>query len=296
MDRHGLATGAVADAGAFLARLTRLDPAALIRLRPADPAGGQRTELAGGQEIGGQEIGGQEIGGQEIGDEPVGGPRIALWARLPWGTLVTRTVPGGPAADVTVLARDLLAELARDGATLPARRDQQWRWPLPPRQVEVIERVPVGAVREIGAAAEGTLRAAAQGALAGRSVGERAVRDALLDHVAIVVTPGPRVPSRGAFFGGSASGALGEEVAENGEEVAENTAPVEVPQRLVQAVIRMGFLGSPNLHRPDEPDGRRPDEEAHVQILRAGRWVGLAAAYGTGWLRPASEFTVRVSF
>jgi hypothetical protein len=88
----------------------------------------------------------------------------------------------------------------------------------------------------------------------------------------------------------------GEGVPENGEGVAENTVPVEVPQRLVQAVIRMGFLGSPNLHRPDEPDGRRPDEEAHVQILRAGRWVGLAAAYGTSWLRPASEFTVRVSF
>lgn len=273
MDRHGMATGAVADAGAFLARLTRLDPAALVRLRPADPVGGQR---------------------------------IALWARLPWETLVTRSVPGEPGADVTVLGSELLAELARGGATLPARRDQQWRWPLPPHQVEVIERVPVAAVREIGAAAEGTLRAAAHGALAGRSVGERAVRDALLDHVAIVVTPGPRVPSHAAPVGGvgrlhtdsgpatgSASGAPGEDVA---EKVAENTEPVEVPQRLVQAVIRMGFLGSPDLHRPDEPDGRRPDEEAHVQILRAGRWVGLAAAYGTSWLRPASEFTVRVSF
>jgi hypothetical protein len=30
---HGLS--GVADAGAFLARLTRLDPAALVRLRPA---------------------------------------------------------------------------------------------------------------------------------------------------------------------------------------------------------------------------------------------------------------------
>jgi hypothetical protein len=258
MDRHGIATGAVADAGVFLARVTRLDPAALVRLRPADPAGGQR----------------------------VGGQRIALWARLPWEILVTRSVPGEPDADVTVLGSELLAELARGGATLPARRDQQWRWPLPPHQVEVIERVPVGAVREIGAAAEGTLRAAAQGALAGRSVGERAVRDALLDHVAIVVTPGPQVPSRAAKVGGSANGAPSDDVAENPE-------PVEVPQRLVQAVIRMGFLGSPNVHRPD---GRRPDEEAHVQILRAGRWVGLAAAYGTSWLRPASEFTVRVSF
>jgi hypothetical protein len=264
MDRHGMATGAVADAGAFLARLTRLDPAALVRLRPADPVGGTR----------------------------VGGERIALWARLPWETLVTRSVPGEAGADVAVLGSELLAELARGGATLPTRRDQQWRWPLPPHRVEVIERVPVEAVREIGAAAEGTLRAAAHGALAGRSVGERAVRDALLDHVAIVVTPGPRVPSRAASVGGPATGAPGDDVA---EDVAENTEPVEVPQRLVQAVIRMGFLGSPDLHRPDQPDGRRPDEEAHVQILRAGRWVGLAAAYGTSWLRPASQFTVRVS-
>jgi hypothetical protein len=241
-----MTTGAVADAGAFLARLARLDPAALVRLRPADPAGGAR---------------------------------IALWARLPWDTLVTRSVPGEPGADVTVLASELLAELARGGATLPARRDQQWRWPLPPHQTDVIERVPVEAVREIGVAAEGTLRAAARGALSGRSVGERAVRDALLDHVAIVVTPGPRVGVGGA----------------SGADVAEDTERVEVPQRLVQAVIRMGFLGSPALHRPDEPGGRRPDEEAHVQILRAGRWVGLAAAYGTGWLRPASQLTVRVS-
>jgi hypothetical protein len=41
-------------------------------------------------------------------------------------------VPGEPGADVTVLGSELLAELVPGGATLPARRDQQWRWPLPP--------------------------------------------------------------------------------------------------------------------------------------------------------------------
>jgi hypothetical protein len=211
---HGLAAPGVADAGAFLARLTRLDAGALVRLRPA------------------------------------GADRTALWARLPWEVLVTRSVLGASEGDVTVRAADLLAELAREGTDLPARRDELWRWPLPPARVEVLERVPVGAVREIGAAAEGTIRAAARGGVGGRPVGDRAVRDALLDHVAIRVTT---------------------------ELAAE---PVEVPQRLIQAVIRMGFLGS------------APDTEA-VRVLRAGNWVGLAAAYGTAWLRPAGGLMVQ---
>lgn len=212
---HGLAAAGTADAGAFLARLTRLDGAALVRLRPSTPG------------------------------------YTALWARLPWEVLVTRTVPGS-AGDVTVRAADLLAELSRGGAALPPRRDELWRWPLPPAGPEVLEQVPARAVREIGAAAEGTLRAVARGGLGGRPVGDRVVRDALLDHIAITVTREP------------------------------GTDRVDVPQRLVQAVIRMGFLGDPAV----------PDT-APVRVLRAGRWVGLAAAYGTGWLRPAGPLTVR---
>lgn len=205
----------MADAGAFLARLTRLDPRTLVRLRPA---GEQRT---------------------------------ALWARLPWEVLVTRSVPGTLAEDVTVLAADLLAELAREGTELPARRDEQWRWPLPPAaRAQVLEQVPVGAVREIGAAAAGTVRAAARGGVGGRPVGDRAVRDALLDHVAIRVMPD--VPGE----------------------------PVAVPQRLIQAVIRMGFLGG------------SPDSDP-VRVLRAARWVGLAAPYGTAWLPPAGGLLVQ---
>ena len=62
MPRHGLV--GVADAGAFLARLTRLDPSAPVRLaRPAARRRGRRS-----------------------------------WARLPWDVLVTREVAGhGPA-------------------------------------------------------------------------------------------------------------------------------------------------------------------------------------------------------
>jgi hypothetical protein len=212
---HRLPATAVADAGAFLARLTRLDQGALVRLRPA------------------------------------GGDRTALWARLPWEAMATRSVPGGLSHDVTVRAADLLTGLARGVTDLPARRDELWRWPLPPPRAQVLERIPVGAVREIGAAAEGTVRAAARDGVGGRSVGERVVRDALLDHVAIRVTSEP-----------------------TGE-------PVDVPQRLVQAVVRMGFLGSV------------PATES-VRVLRAGSWIGLAAAYGTAWLRPAGAAAGRL--
>jgi hypothetical protein len=210
---HGLVAAGMADAGAFLARLTRLDAAALVRLRPAEAG------------------------------------HTALWARLPWEALVTRSVPGGPPEDVTVRAADLLTELVRGGAALPARRDELWRWPLPPARSEVLERIPAGEIREIGAAAEGTVRAAARDGVGGRAVGDRAVRDALLDHVAILVTP--QLPGE----------------------------PVKVPQRLVQAVVRMGFLG-------------RAEATGTVRVLRAGRWTGLAAAYGTAWLRPAGGLAV----
>ncbi len=218
MTAHGLV--GVADAGAFLARLTRLDPAAPVRLRAA-------------------------------------GDRTALWARLPWEVLVTRAVAGtGPAggagaapADVTVSAAELLAVLARAGDQLPARRDEQWRWPLPPAAAETVESVSGAELARLAAAAAGTLREVAAGALGDRSIGQRAVRDALLDHVALTVTP----PAGG---------------------------PVEVSQRLVQAISRMGFLG------PDDVDG------PETRVRRAGRWVGLSAPYGVAWLQKVGKLTV----
>jgi hypothetical protein len=211
---HGLL--GVADAGAFLARLIRLDPAAVVRLRPASgPAG------AGGH--------------------------TALWAHLPWQVLVTRTVHGPGPDEATVGAADLLKVLADGGTALPPRRDADWRWPLPAHAGQVVETVTAAEMARVAHAAAGTLRTAA----AERRVGERAVRDALLDHVPIVVT---RV----------------------------GAAPVDVPQRLVQAVVRMGFLGaSPSSQM--EP----------VQVRLAGIWTGLAAPYGIAWLRTVNEFTIR---
>ena len=77
-----------ADAGAFLARLVRLDPAALVRLRPAPGPG-----------------------------------RTALWALLPCGVLVTRTVAGtGAGRRHRVGAADLLAGWPA-AAALPRARD-----------------------------------------------------------------------------------------------------------------------------------------------------------------------------
>ncbi|GII24564.1 hypothetical protein [Planosporangium mesophilum] len=203
----------VPDAGAYLARLVRLDAAALVRLRPA------------------------------------GAGALALWARLPFEVLVTRQVAADLAGDVTVRAADLLRAFDADSAELPVRYDSQWLWPLPPGAGRVVERLPVAEVHRIGAAAATTLREAAAEGVRGRAVGERALREALLDHVPVVVT-------------------------------ADDGSRVEVPQRLVQAVVRMGFLG------PDPAVG-------DVRVRTAGGWVGLAGEYGTGWYRPSRGLQVR---
>jgi hypothetical protein len=210
MSSHGLL--GVPDAGAFLARLTRLDPAAPVRLRST-------------------------------------GGRTALWAHLPWDVLVTREVAGPGPGDATVSASELLAVLAAGGEALPERRDTQWRWPLPPPASQAVESISGRELAQLAAAAAGTLREISAGGMSGRAVGQRAVRDALLDHVALVVTP-------------------------------ESGAPVQVSQRLVQAVARMGFLG---------PKDAEP-AEARVRI--AGGWVGISAPYGVAWRQSVHKLTV----
>ena len=207
---HGLL--GVPDAGAFLARLTRLDPEAPVRLR-------------------------------------AGGGRTALWARLPWDVLVTREVAGHGPADATVSAAELLEVLASGGTRLPERRDALWRWPLPPSGGESVEAVAVAELSRLAEAAAGTLRDVSSAGLSGRAVGQRAVRDALLDHVALVVTP-------------------------------PDGAAIDVPQRVVQAVFRMGFLGPATADRP----------EARVRV--SGRWVGLSAPYGAAWLQRVSALSL----
>ena len=210
MTAHDIA--GVSDAGAFLARLTRLDRNVLVRLRSA-------------------------------------GEHTALWALLPWGVLVTRKVAGPGPGDATVLAADLLAALAGDHPDLPVRRDADWRWPLPPARSIPVEWVAAAELSRLAEAAAGTLREVTAGGLSGRAVGQRAVRDALLDHVALVVT-------------------------------RDEGGPVEVSQRLVQAVSRMGFLGPADRDAPA------------TRVCVAGRWVGLSAPYGVAWLQPVQILTV----
>ncbi|MFD1368980.1 hypothetical protein [Actinoplanes sichuanensis] len=210
MSEHGLL--GVPDAGAFLARLTRLDPAAPVRLRSA-------------------------------------GGRTALWACLPWDVLVTREVAGPGPGDATVSAAEMLAVLAAGGESLPERRDTQWRWPLPPPASQAVESVSGSELAQLAEAAAGTLREIASGGMSGRAVGRRAVRDALLDHVALVVTP-------------------------------DDGRSVQISQRLVQAVARMGFLG------PRDAD----PVEARVRV--AGGWVGISAPYGVAWRQSVHKLTV----
>ena len=56
-------------------------------------------------------------------------------------------------------------------------------------------------------------------------------------------------------------------------EAAGGSPRTEVPQRLIQAVVRMGFLTT----------------ESNVVVRRAGSWVGLAGEYGAAWHQPIGE-------
>ena len=92
-----IARRARADAGAFLARLLRLDPAAVVRLRPARATGGATT----------------------LGHAAVrGAGRPGRCRRRRHRRHDGRG--GGPAAPTPARAPP------------PARRDEAWRWPLPP--------------------------------------------------------------------------------------------------------------------------------------------------------------------
>ena len=205
-----------ADVGDFLTRLMRLDPVALVRLRPVAAAG-------------------------------------EIWAMLPFRVLVSRRLSKAPPIDVTVAGSDLLAELDRGGGGL-TRRDAAWRWPLPSSAGRAVETIPAADVVRLAAAASRTLRTAAAEGVAGRVVGERLVRDALLDHVAIAVTT------------------------DDGERI-------DVPQRMVQAVARMGFLGRVT-QGDDEITQSYGDKSVTVRL--ATGWIGIDCLHGSAWYRPIS--------
>jgi hypothetical protein len=205
------------DAAAFLARVVRFDPASVVRLQNTDRA-------------------------------------VILWSRLPFGVLVSRSVPGvvpgDVPGDVTVRADALLRSL-ETGGPLPPSRDADWRWPLPPATVRTVERLPAAEVTRVSAAAADTIRTASAEGVGGRAVGSRAIRDALLDHVPIVVET------------------------DDGERF-------HVPQRLVQAITRMGFV--PSAAAVGSAGGSAEDMTVEVRV--GGPWVGLAAPFGSAWYRP----------
>ena len=149
--------GLTPDVGEFLTRLTRLDAAALVRIRRGSAGAG-----------------------------------VTLWATVPWDVLVTRTVDGFELPlilgdDVTVSAAAWL-RAGGDGLGALERRDSAWRVGTPPLAGVVVETMPTRVVRRVSTAAAETWRETARSGLDGRAVGERAVRDALLDHVPITVT------------------------------------------------------------------------------------------------------------
>ncbi len=150
-----------ADAGAFLARAVRLDPAALVRIRC--DAG-----------------------------------RIALWTWLPLDVLATRVVRGDGPPDATVSAAALLTALTEAaaeteaaagaglaGVAVPERRDAEWRGALPSESaVDELDAVPADVIQQLLVAGERTFREASAGA------DPRAVGDALLDHDVLTVSAG----------------------------------------------------------------------------------------------------------
>jgi hypothetical protein len=198
------------DAEVFLARLVRLDPQALVRVRPVAP------------------------------------DRAAIFAMLPWGTLVSREIAAEPGGDHTLRAEDALTR--RENYP---RHDHAWRWQLPPSGAATVEVLPAGLVRRLADAAAATLRQATESGVDGKAVGSRALRDALLDHVAVYVT---------SIVDGKV---------------------IEVPQRLIQAVVRMGFLPV--------------NDAGDVAVLAAGNWIGLAATFGTAWWRVSAPSLLPIS-
>ena len=199
--------------GEFLARLVRLDPQALVRIRS------NRTSAV---------------------------PATELWARLPWNVLVMRPI-SSVTGDCTVSAKAWLSS-GRDDPSQLAHLDAQWRVGMPPSAVSVRETLSADVLRGVSEAAAETLRETAVAGLNGRAVGARMLRDALLDHIPIVVAADAVYPNE-----------------------------LRVPQRLVQAVARMGFLG---------------EKADQARILEAGDWIGISTGLGDAWWRGRSALSL----
>ena len=177
------------DAGAFLARLLRLDPRAVVRLR-------LRLGRAGHDRH----------------------PRCGPGCRSGRAGHPRRSAGAGPGDAHGRGGRPAGGRCATGGAGLPPRaRRATGAGRCRRRAGGSVETVPAAELPGSPRPPPAPCATAAAEGVGGRAVGQRVVRDALLDHVA----------ARRDRRAGRA---------------------VEVPQRLVQAVVRMGFLGPGRAH------------------------------------------------
>ncbi|MGY0233329.1 hypothetical protein [Longispora urticae] len=201
----------MSDLGAFCARVARFDPATLVRLSagavwarlPFDVL--VTRPIAGPAPTGSAPTGPAQAGSAQPGPASTEPAPAGLASAGPAPAGPTPAGPGttpGAAVDATYRVDELLADLSGT----PPLRDTEWRGALPLAAGRTLEEIPAAELRRVAEAAAATLKAAPP------TLGERRVRDALLDHVAITVTT------------------------DDGESA-------EIPVRLVLGLTRMGFLG-----------------------------------------------------
>ncbi|QSB06267.1 hypothetical protein [Natronoglycomyces albus] len=163
--RHGQAQAGWSDVAFFAARAARLGPDTLVRVQPAvestqKPPVAERSDTGAGVE-----------------STPTPG-FVHLWAVLPLKVLAQRVARAQIDADATFRAADLAV-----ADTWPQQRhDSQWRAALPNSTGILLERIPAPAITQLVEQARETLEARRGG-----SVGDRRLRDALLDHEALTI-------------------------------------------------------------------------------------------------------------
>lgn len=171
-DPDGLGPGRLAELAPLLRRIESLDADALVRLRVEDAADGRRA--------------------------------ATLFAALPFGVLVSRTVPsdaGGPPPIIgAAAAGPMLAWLLGHGPPPPSL-DGDWRGALPPargwRRLEVL---PDAVIRDRVRAGALAVKELSSAAGPDEQVRQPAI-DALLDSVVLTVVGEPADSAAGAVHG-----------------------------------------------------------------------------------------------
>lgn len=213
----------------LLRRLDGLDPATLVRLRIESAAGAD--------------------------GEPAR-TSATLFASLPFGVLISRTVPVAPrpadGVTVDVAALRAAAGAAHASAVLgwllgehpaPERHDEQWRGALPPvRGWRRIESLDDAVVRDRVRAGALALKELSSGAEADEQVRQPAI-EALLDSVVLTVTADEKNPL---------------------EPVAPSAA---ISLRTLSALVRMGFVPR--------------DSQVSIDLCRG--WVRVVGVFGAAY-------------